>query len=138
MDPMATLSADEASHWDLPHAGWTVERVNLSAVCSDHGKHSNRAESHFPRPRRMVVGQHHHVSPQYLHQYANQAAWLDYNRCTSNGGLAHGLVAMPTYGGRLDSLLGLWYQKSWGGQVTTPAAPFWTPTVDGPRKCDHP
>jgi hypothetical protein len=26
--------------------------------------------------RCMVVGQHHHVSPQYLPQYANHAAWL--------------------------------------------------------------
>ena len=93
VDRMATLSADEASHWDLLHAGWTVDRVNHSVTYSDHGKHTNWAESYFSRLRRMVVGQHHHVSPQYLHQYANQAAWLEDNRRTSNGGLAHGLVA---------------------------------------------
>ena len=45
------------------------------------------------RLRRMVLGQHHHVSPQYLHQYANQAAWLEDNRRTDNGTLAHILVS---------------------------------------------
>ena len=73
---MSTLSADEASHWDLLHVGWTVERVNHSECYSDHGKHTNMAESYFSRLRRMISGQHHHVSPQYLHQYANHAAWL--------------------------------------------------------------
>ena len=33
----------------------------------------------------MVTGQHHHVSPQYLHQYANHAAWLEDNRRNSKG-----------------------------------------------------
>ena len=89
---MATLSADEASHWDMLHAGWSVDRVNHSVVYSDHGKHTNWAESYFSRLRRMVRGQHHHVSPQYLHQYANQAAWLEDNRRADNGSLAYGLV----------------------------------------------
>ncbi|WP_375173713.1 IS1595 family transposase [Pseudooceanicola sp.] len=89
----ATLSADEASHWDLLHAGWSVDRVNHSQMYSDHGKHTNMAESYFSRLRRMVVGQHHHVSPQYLYQYANHAAWLEDNRRTDNGTLAHIMVS---------------------------------------------
>lgn len=93
VDRMATLSADEASHWDMLHAGWSVDRINHSVSYSDHGKHTNWAESYFSRLRRMVVGQHHHVSPHYLHQYANQAAWLEDNRTKSNGALAFGLVA---------------------------------------------
>ncbi|RGP35633.1 IS1595 family transposase [Pseudotabrizicola alkalilacus] len=93
VDRMATLSADEASHWDMLHAGWEVDRVNHSEVYSDHGKHTNWAESYFSRLRRMVQGQHHHVSPRYLHQYATQAAWLEDKRRESNGVLAHGLVA---------------------------------------------
>ena len=90
---MATMSADEASHWDLLHAAWEVDRVNHSEVYSDHGKHTNMAESYFSRLRRMVAGQHHHVSPQYLYQYANHAAWLEDNRRSDNGELAHRLVA---------------------------------------------
>jgi transposase-like protein len=90
---MATLSADEASHWDLLHTGWSVDRVNHSLIYSDHGKHTNMAESYFSRLRRMVVGQHHHVSPQYLYQYANHAAWLEDNRRTDNGTLAQIVVS---------------------------------------------
>lgn len=89
---MATLSADEASHWDMLHDGWTVDRVNHSEIYSDHGKHTNWAESYFSRLRRMVAGQHHHVSPRYLHQYANHAAWLEDNRRKDNGAMAFGLV----------------------------------------------
>ncbi|MGC9369005.1 MAG: IS1595 family transposase [Paracoccaceae bacterium] len=90
---MASISADEASHWDLLHAGWNVDRVNHSECYSDHGKHTNMAESYFSRLRRMVMGQHHHVSPQYLHQYANHAAWLEDNRRTDNGTLALVMVS---------------------------------------------
>lgn len=90
---MATMSADEASHWDLLHSGWNVDRVNHSECYSDHGKHTNMAESYFSRLRRMVEGQHHGVSPQHLHQYANHAAWLEDNRRSDNGELAHRLVS---------------------------------------------
>lgn len=93
VDRMATISADEASHWDMLHNGWSVERVNHSLAYSDHGKHTNWVESYFSRLRRMVLGQHHHVSPQYLHQYANHAAWLEDNRRTDNGTLANVLVS---------------------------------------------
>ena len=92
VDRMATLSADEASHWDMLHAGWPVERVNHSLAYSDHGKHTNWVESYFSRLRRMVTGQQHHVSHRYLYQYANHAAWLEDNRRTDNGSLARGLV----------------------------------------------
>ena len=93
VDRMATLSADEASHWDMLHNGWPVERVNHSLNYSDHGKHTNWVESYFSRLRRMVDGQHHHVSAQYLYQYANHAAWLEDNRRTDNGTLAHIMVS---------------------------------------------
>ena len=62
VDRMATMSADEASHWDMLHAGWHVDRVNHSETYSDHGKHTNMVESYFSRLRRMVQGQHRHVS----------------------------------------------------------------------------
>ncbi|MEW9919469.1 IS1595 family transposase [Marimonas sp. MJW-29] len=90
---MATMSADEASHWDMLHMGWHVDRVNHSEMYSDHGKHTNWVESYFSRLRRMVEGQHHGVSPQCLYQYANHAAWLEDNRRTDNGTLAHIVVS---------------------------------------------
>jgi hypothetical protein len=36
----------------------------------------------------MVQGQHHHVSPRYLHQYAVHAAWMEDHRRMDNGALA--------------------------------------------------
>ncbi len=93
IDRMATVSADEASHWDELHEGYLVDRVNHSECYSDHGKHTNWVESYFSRLRRMVMGQHHHVSAQYLHQYANHAAWLEDNRRTDNGTLARVVVS---------------------------------------------
>ncbi|MEL6450241.1 MAG: IS1595 family transposase [Pseudomonadota bacterium] len=90
---LSTMSADEASHWDELHMGWDVDRVNHSEIYSDHGKHTNWVESYFSRLRRMVSGQHHHVSPQYLYQYANHAAWLEDNRRTDNGTLAQIVVS---------------------------------------------
>jgi transposase-like protein len=89
---MATMAADEASHWDMLHAGWEVDRVNHSEAYSNHGKHTNWVESYFSRLRRMITGQHHFVSPQYLHQYANHAAWLEDTRRESNGEKALGLI----------------------------------------------
>ena len=106
VDRMATLSADEASHWDALHAGWDTQRVNHSEVYSYHGKHTNWVESYFARLRRMVRGQHHHVSPKYLHQYANHAAWLEDNRRTSNGENAFAV---------LDNMLGLGVSRNWKG-----------------------
>lgn len=89
----ATMSADEASHWDDLHNGWPVDRVNHSLIYSDHGKHTNMVESYFSRLCRMIEGQHHHVSAKYLHQYANHAAWLEDNRRADNGTLARIVVS---------------------------------------------
>ena len=83
----AVMSADEASHRDMPHNGWHTERVNHSVIYSDHGKHTSWVESCFSRIRRMVTGQRHHVSPRYLYTYANQAAWLEDHRSETNGEL---------------------------------------------------
>ncbi|MDG1456876.1 MAG: IS1595 family transposase [Pseudoprimorskyibacter sp.] len=90
---LSTMSADEAAHWDALHMGWNVDRVNHSAIYSDHGKHTNMVESFFSRLRNMIQGQHHGVSPKYLHQYATHSAWLEDNRRTDNGTLAHIVVS---------------------------------------------
>jgi len=67
VDRMAVMYADEATHWDPLHDGWQVGRINHSEAYSLHGKHTNNAESYFSRLRRMVRGQHHHVSARYLY-----------------------------------------------------------------------
>ncbi len=45
----------------------------------------NQAESYFSCLQRVVDGQHHHVSPQYLYQYAAEAAWKEDHRRNANG-----------------------------------------------------
>lgn len=85
----AVMHADEASHWDALHAGWRVHRINHSEAYCANGACTNAAESYFSRLRRMVEGQHHSVSPRYLYQYANHAAWIEDNRRLDNGALAN-------------------------------------------------
>jgi len=85
----AAVFADEAPHWDELHPHYRVGRINHSeAYSNENGKHTNWAESYFSRLRRMVRGQHHRVSPRYLYQYANHAAWMEDHRRDSNGQLA--------------------------------------------------
>ncbi len=80
------VHADEASHWDILHAVFETRRINHTEMYSDGDACTNQAESYFSRLRRAVTGQHHHVSPQYLHQYATEAAWREDHCRTDNGG----------------------------------------------------
>ncbi|MEX0751606.1 MAG: IS1595 family transposase [Xanthobacteraceae bacterium] len=89
VDRLAVIHADEASHWDVLHNGWMTLRINHSEAYSTPEGCTNQAESYFSRLRRMVRGQHHYVSPQYLHHYASHAAWLEDHRRLDNGALAH-------------------------------------------------
>ena len=85
----ARLFADEASHWDVLHGAFDTYRINHSEAYSVDGVSTNQVKSYFSRLRRMVEGQHHGVSPRYLHQYAAHAAWMEDHRRLSNGALAH-------------------------------------------------
>lgn len=82
------IHADEANHWDNLDGHFPLKRINHSEAYSLDGACTNQAESFFSRLRRMVSGQHHHVSAKYLHSYAAQAAWLEDHRRESNGALA--------------------------------------------------
>lgn len=91
---MAVMHTDEAAHWDHLHDGWKVGRINHSEAYATPESCTNQVESYFSRLRRMIQGQHHHVSAQYLAQYANHAAWLEDHRRLSNGELAGRLAAL--------------------------------------------
>jgi hypothetical protein len=57
------MYADEASQWNALHAGWDTYRINHSeAYALQAGVSTNQAESYFSRLRRIVAGQHHHVT----------------------------------------------------------------------------
>jgi transposase-like protein len=87
------IYADEGSHWDHLHNAWIVGRINHSEAYSAEGANTNQVESFFSRLRRMVDGQHHGVSPKYLHQYSAHAAWLEDHRRRSNGANASAALA---------------------------------------------
>ncbi len=106
VDRLAVIHADEASHWDALHEGWQVGRINHSIAYSDGESCTNQAESYFSRLRRMVQGQHHFVSPQYLHQYAAHAAWIEDHRRLDNGALVHRALGLA---------LGHKISTSWSG-----------------------
>jgi transposase-like protein len=77
----ASVFADEAAHWDALHGHFpNTGRINHSLSYADGDDHTNWVESYFARLRRMIGGQHHHVSPRYLYQYANEAAWKEDHR----------------------------------------------------------
>ncbi len=92
LETTARLNADEAGHWDILEAVFPVNRINHSEAFSLNGACTNQAESYFSRLRRMVGGQHHHVSGRYLHQYAAHTAWLEDHRRESNGALASRII----------------------------------------------
>jgi transposase-like protein len=83
------VHADEASHWDALHTKFLTWRINHQVAYSKGGACTNQAESFLARLRRMVEGQHHHVSPQHLHAYASHAAWAEDHRRLDNGRLTH-------------------------------------------------
>jgi transposase-like protein len=89
VDRSAQVHADEASHWDTLHAMFPTLRVNHSEGYSINGVCTNQAESYFSRLRKMIGGQHHHVSARYLAQYAGHAAWVEDHRALDNGAMTN-------------------------------------------------
>jgi transposase-like protein len=108
---MATIHADEASHWDALHNGWFTRRINHSEAYSLPESCTNQAESYFARLRRMVDGQHHHISARYLHQYATHAAWIEDHRRLSNGALAHRALGLALTGSKSRAWCGYWQRS---------------------------
>ena len=86
---LSRVFADEGSHWDRLHAGFDTYRINHSEAYAIDGVSTNQAESYFSRLRRMVTGQHHHVSARYLSAYAAHAAWMEDHRRMDNGAATH-------------------------------------------------
>jgi transposase-like protein len=81
----STVYADEASSWDVLHAHYDAKRINHSELYADNGTSTNQAESFFSRLRRAEIGTHHHIAGPYLELYADEMAWREDNRRTSNG-----------------------------------------------------
>ena len=108
----ATVHADEASHWDALHGNFNTMRINHSVAYSLDGACTNLAESFIARLRLMIRGQHHHASPQYLHQYANHAAWLEDHRRLDNGTLSYRALGLALKHPVSRNWKGYWQRSS--------------------------
>lgn len=80
-----TVHADESNAWNELHGRYEMKRINHEFAYSDKGACTNQAESFFSRLRRGEQGHHHHIAGEYLIRYAQEAAWREDNRRTSNG-----------------------------------------------------
>jgi hypothetical protein len=89
-----TVHADESPAWNPLHARFAMQRVNHQDGYSLDGACTNGAESYFSRLRRGELGHHHHIAGRYLGRYAQEAAWREDLRRTSNGEQTHGVVQL--------------------------------------------
>lgn len=106
------LHADEGTHWDNLEAQYDAHRINHSEAYSWDGACTNQAESYFSRLRRAVTGQHHHVSPQYLYQYANEAAWREDTRRVDNRGLLNKALGSALHAPVSRTWKGYWQRSA--------------------------
>ncbi|PHR54714.1 MAG: IS1595 family transposase, partial [Robiginitomaculum sp.] len=60
----------------------------------------------------MVSGQHHWVSPKYLQQYAEHAAWLEDHRRECTGGLAKRIVRAALIAPKSRQFGGYWQRAT--------------------------
>ena len=91
----ASGSVDRSERRLARRTNFPMKRVNHSVEYkSDDGACTNQAESYFSRLRKMISGQHHHVSARHLHAYAAHAAWMEDHRKLDNGALAKRAVSL--------------------------------------------
>jgi len=60
----------------------------------------------------MVAGQHHQVSPKYLYQYANHAAWIEDHREENNKALTFRALRNALWSPVSREFKGYWQRKA--------------------------
>ena len=86
IDRSATIYADDHHSYDILHSKLLTKRViHAQHYCGPNGENTNQAESFFSRFRRMQYGQIHKMDNKYMDRYANEAAYREDTRRTSNG-----------------------------------------------------
>ncbi|WP_272699456.1 IS1595 family transposase [Desulfovibrio sp. Fe33] len=99
-------------------------RVNHKiCYCGPNGENTNQAESFFARFRRMLKGQIHKVSPDYLNYYANEVAYREDTRRWDNGRIAFDMMRrMLTLDGE-SPFRGYWSRTNVSPAVATDDEP---------------
>lgn len=106
------IHADEAGAYNDLHARYGMFRVNHSLEYrGDDGACTNSAESFFARMRRGEIGHHHRISGQYLRRYAQEAAFREDRRRTSNGEQFQAIVALVAANGPSVDFCGYWQRS---------------------------
>lgn len=85
VEPGTLVNADEAPAWNSLHSKFEMKRINHQEAYSMDGACTNMAESYFSRIRRGEMGHFHHVAGPYLLRYAQESAFREDARRTSNG-----------------------------------------------------
>ena len=87
------IYTDEADAFNPLHKNFDRKVVNHSwEYSSQEGYNNNQAESFNARFRRMVMGQHHHISTLYLSNYAAEVAYREDTRRFTNGDIFKDLL----------------------------------------------
>ena len=93
--PDTRLMADEAGSWNELHARYQVDRIDHGQAYSlPGGVYTNGAEEFFSRMRRAEIGHHHHIAGAYLVRYAQELAWREDHRRTTNGTQVQGIMGL--------------------------------------------
>lgn len=101
------VHADEASAWDPLHAIFEMRRINHKHAYSLNGGCTNGAEGYFSRLRRAESG-HGHISGPYLLRYAQEAAFRENERRSSNGTQARRVLALAVEAKSSIDFTGYW------------------------------
>ncbi len=109
----STIYADESPAYDLLHAKYEVKRINHSVKYADVKSriNTNQAESYFARLKRAYKGQHHKMSPEYLHLYAFEIAFREDYRRVDNGNIFNELVYRSMHSPISTKMCGYWQRK---------------------------
>lgn len=86
--------SDEANGYTTLSTHWDHRAVvHAEEYSSDEGVNENQAESYIARFRRLVMGQIHHLKRKYLDVYANEVAFREDWRRSSNGQLVKQVIS---------------------------------------------
>jgi hypothetical protein len=100
-----------------------MQRINQQDGYSIDGACTNGAESYFSRLRRGELGHHHHIAGPYLARYAQEAAWREDLRRSSNGDQVSGVVSLAMRCAPSVDFCGYWQREALGGRTTSAHPP---------------
>jgi len=105
------IHADEASSWNDLHASFEMKRINHELAYSADDACTNGAEEFFSRMRRAEVGHHHHISGAYLVRYAQETAFREDRRRSSNGDQFQAVVRLVAANAPSVDFRGYWQRS---------------------------